>query len=96
MAAAVVIDMEYEENRPAGVASHECYVSVARVEPLFIAMEKAWPWIPSPSGEANRAAIPIHYLEEGIDYISRPRCGVVPPIPTWTLKVTENRTEAAA
>ena len=66
MAAAVVIDMEYEENRPAGVASHECYVSVARVEPLFIAMEKAWPWIPSPSGEANRAAIPIHYLEEGI------------------------------
>ena len=31
-----------------------------------------------------------------IDYISRPRRGVVPPIPTWTLKVTENRTEAAA
>ena len=31
-----------------------------------------------------------------LDYISRPRRGVVPPIPTWTLKVTENRTEAAA
>ena len=66
MAAAVVIDMDYEENRPAGVASHECFVSVARVEPLFTAMEKAWPWVPSPSGEANRAAIPIHYLEEGL------------------------------
>jgi hypothetical protein len=31
-----------------------------------------------------------------IDYISRPRRGVVPPTPTWTLKVTELRTEAAA
>ena len=29
MAAAVVIDMDYEENRPAGAASHECFVSVA-------------------------------------------------------------------
>ena len=31
-----------------------------------------------------------------IDYISRLRRGVVPPNPTWTLKVTELRTEAAA
>ena len=30
------------------------------------------------------------------NYISRPRCGVVPPNPTWTLKATENRAEAAA
>ena len=66
MAAAGVIDMDYEENRPAGVASHECFVSVARAEPLFTAMEKVWPWVPSPSGEANRAGIPIHYLEEGL------------------------------
>ena len=80
MAAAVVIDMEYEENRPAGVASHECFVSVARNEPLFTSMEKVWPWAPSPSGEANRAAIPIHFLEEGL--ASSP---VADDYTTWTV-----------
>ncbi|MGB1602452.1 MAG: hypothetical protein ACPIOQ_57515, partial [Promethearchaeia archaeon] len=56
--------LQYEEERPAGEASHACLVSVAKTSPVYRATKDVLGWEPSPSGEAARAAIPIIELEE--------------------------------
>ena len=56
-------DLEYEEDRPAGIASHEVFVSSARASSFYRSTQKALKWIPSPSGEAPRTALPLLAFE---------------------------------
>ena len=57
-------DLDYEENRPGGLASHECLVSTAKASALYRATKDVLGWKPSPSGEAAREVIPLIELEE--------------------------------
>ena len=52
------IDWEYQEDRPGGVATQECLVSVAKAATIHESTVDVWPWEPSPTGEANREVIP--------------------------------------
>ena len=62
----MAIDWDHQENRPGSLATSECLVSVAKAEQIYQATVDVWPWQPSPTGEANRAVIPLHFLEEGV------------------------------
>ena len=64
--------------------------------PEKMAAETRWRQLLTAHLLLRGAYLSMAKARDPIDYISRPRRGVVPPIPTWTLKVTENRTEAAA
>ena len=57
-------DIDYEENRPGGVASHECWASTAKASAFYRSTKGALGWNPSPSGEAGRAVLALVDLEE--------------------------------
>ena len=58
------VDVDYQENRPGGVPSHQNLLSVAKAEPIFISTQHSHGWLPSPTGEAARAVIASIELEE--------------------------------
>ena len=58
------VDIDYQENRPGGVANHENLLSVAKTEPIYIATQHSLEWRPSPTGEAARAVVPSMEMEE--------------------------------
>ena len=58
------VDIDYQENRPGGVANHENLLSVAKTEPIYLATQHCLDWRPSPSGEAARAVVQSIELEE--------------------------------
>ena len=72
-------DIDYEENRPGGVASHACFISVAKASAIYTATQEVLGWIPSPSGEAARMVIPVMELEELVR-----SAAVADDWPTWT------------
>ena len=58
------VDIDYQENRPGGVANHENLLSVAKTEPIYIATQHSLEWRPSPTGEATRAVVQSMEMEE--------------------------------
>jgi len=74
------IDWEFQEDRPGGLATPECHVSVAKTATIYESTVDVWPWAPSPTGEANRAVVPMFFLEEGIQ-----DSPVADDWPTWTV-----------
>ena len=46
------VDIDYQENRLGGVASHENLLAVAKTEPIYISTQHCFEWRPSPTGLA--------------------------------------------
>ena len=74
------MDLDYLENRPAGLPSDECFLSIPKASMLYRATETALPWVPTSNGEAARAMIPLLDLMEVWD-----RAPIDDDFITWTV-----------
>ena len=74
------MDLDYLENRPAGLPSDECFLSIPKASMLYRSTETALPWVPTSNGEAARAMIPLLDLMEVWD-----RAPIDDDFITWTV-----------
>ena len=74
------MDIDYLENRPAGLPSNECFLSVPKTSLLYRSTETALSWAPASNGEAARAMIPLLDLMEVWD-----RAPIDDDFITWTV-----------